>query len=310
MSLRPTAERRHDPLLHPRHWPSWIGVGMLRLFSLLPVPVLWAGGVLVGELLYYLVPSRRRVVAVNIGMCFPELNEREHRRLVKRHFHAFGQALLDIGIAWWARPARLRRLVRIRGREPVDALLAAGKRVIFMAPHFLGLEIGGVRISLEGHGCAMFRPLQNKVLNRVMEKGRTRFGLMLVAHKAPLTTLVRVMREGAPLFYLPDQDAHRRSRAFVPFFGIRTATFTTLSRFASLTDAVVVPLVCRQLPRGRGYEVVCRPPLADFPTNDLLQDAAAMNREIEQEVREAPHQYFWMHRRFKTRPPGEASLYD
>lgn len=309
MSPRPTAERGHGLLLHPRHWPSWIGVGVLWLFSLLPVPVLWAGGVLVGELLYYLVPSRRRVVSVNIELCFPELSERERRRLVKRHFHAFGQAVLDIGIAWWARPARLCRLVRIRDREPVDALLAAGKRVIFMAPHFLGLEIGGVRISLEGHGCAMFRPLQNKVLNRVMEKGRTRFGLMLVAHKAPLTTLVRMMREGAPLFYLPDQDAHRRSRAFVPFFGVRTATFTTLSRFASLADAVVVPLVCRQLPRGRGYEVICRPPLVDFPSNDLLQDAATMNREIEQEVREAPHQYFWMHRRFKTRPPGEASLY-
>lgn len=281
----------------------------MRLISLLPLPVLAAGGVVIGELLYYLVPSRRHVVAVNIALCFPELGSREQRRIVRQHFHAFGQTLLDIGVAWWGRPARLRRLVHIRGREHAEGLIAQGKSVILMAPHFLGLEIGGIRTSLEGGGCAMFRPVDNPALNAVMEKARSRFGLTLISHRAPLTTVVRMVREGLPLFYLPDQDPHRRSRTFVPFFGVRAATFTSLSRLAAVTEAAVVPCICRQLPRGQGYEVLLRPPLADFPTDDPVEDAARMNREIEREVRALPTQYFWMHKRFKTRPPGEPKIY-
>ena len=142
-----------------------------------------------------------------------------------------------------------------------------------------------------------------------MERARTRFGLTLISHRAPLTTLVRLVREGLPLFYLPDQDPHRRSRAFVPFFGVRTATFTSLSRLAAVTEAAVVPCICRQLPRGQGYEVLLRQPLANFPSEDSMADAARMNREIEREVRELPAQYFWMHKRFKTRPPGEPEVY-
>ncbi len=246
---------------------------------------------------------------MNIGLCFPELSAREQRRVVKRHFHVFGQTILDIGVAWWGRPARLRRVAHIRGREHAERLIAEGKAVIFMAPHFLGLEMGGMRMSLEGRGCAVFRPVDNPVFNAVMESARTRFGLTLISHRAPLTTLVRLVREGLPLFYLPDQDPHRRSRAFVPFFGVRTATFTSLSRLAAITDAAVIPCLCRQLPRGQGYEIRLRPPLANFPSGDPVEDAARMNREIEREVRATPTQYFWMHKRFKTRPPGEPKIY-
>ena len=134
-----------------------------------------------------------------------ELGKGEQRKLVREHFHAFGQTLFDVGVAWWGGPARLRRLVHLRGRENAERLIAQGKSVILMAPHFLGLEIGGIRISLEGAGCAMFRPVDNPVLNAAMEQGRSRFGLTLISHRAPLTTVVRMVREGLPLFYLPDQ---------------------------------------------------------------------------------------------------------
>lgn len=157
--------------------------------------------------------------------------------------------------------------------------------------------------------CAVFRHVDNQVLRAIMQQQRARFGLVLVEYNKPLRALVRNVRAGLPLCYLPDQDPRRRASAFVPFFGIQTATFTTIGRLAKLTDAIVIPCLCQQLPRGRGYEVVFKPPLADFPTKDLLQDATVMNREIERAVREAPHQYFWMHRRFKTRPPGEVSFY-
>ena len=310
MPLRPTDDcASRIALRHPRHWPAWLGLALMRLISLLPLPVLAAAGAVIGELFYHLVPSRRHVVAVNLALCFPELGKGEQRKLVREHFHAFGQTLFDVGVAWWGGPARLRRLVHIRGRENAERLIAQGKSVILMAPHFLGLEIGGIRISLEGAGCAMFRPVDNPVLNAAMEQGRSRFGLTLISHRAPLTTVVRMVREGLPLFYLPDQDPHRRSRTFVPFFGVPAATFTSLSRLAAVTEAAVVPCICRQLPRGRGYEVVFRPPLADFPTGNPMEDAARMNREIEREVRALPAQYFWMHKRFKTRPPGEPKIY-
>lgn len=157
--------------------------------------------------------------------------------------------------------------------------------------------------------CAVFRHVDNEVLRLFMEKGRTRFGLTLIAYNKPLITLVKRVREGLPLYYLPDQDARKRSPVFAPFFGIPTATFTALGRLAKITDAVVVPCFCRQLPGGKGYEIAFKPPLAGFPTNDPVKDAERMNQEIERAVRETPEQYFWLHRRFKTRPAGEASFY-
>lgn len=228
---------------------------------------------------------------------------------MRRHFHAFGQSALDMGAAWWASARRLRRLVRFNGWEHYARARADGKNIILLVPHFLGLEIGLIYLSHEGPMCAMFRHVQTQVLRVIMQRQRARFGLVLVEYNKPLRALVRSVRAGLPLCYLPDQDPHRRASAFVPFFGIQTATFTTLGRLAKLTGAIVIPCLCRQLPRGRGYEVSFKPALADFPTSDPIRDAARMNGEIEDAVRATPEQYFWMHKRFKTRPPGEPSFY-
>ncbi|GMQ89983.1 MAG: lipid A biosynthesis lauroyl acyltransferase [Gammaproteobacteria bacterium] len=310
MAPRPTPERRLSlHLLHPRQWHRWLGIGVMRAFSMLPLPVLWACGVLLGEALYRLHRPRRDIALVNIRKCFPELGAREQQRLAKKHFRALGQTALDIGIAWWASPARLRRLVRVSGVEHARAVLEQGKNIILLAPHFLGLEIAGARINMEHPGCAVFRRVANDVMDAVMEKARTRFGAVLVDHNQPLMRVVRLVRSGMPLYYLPDQDAGQRSSTFVPFFGIATATNAVLGPLAKLTDALVVPCLCRQLPRGQGYEVILRPPLTDFPSDDAVADAARMNREIEGGVREMPEQYFWVHKRFKTRPPGEPDFY-
>lgn len=281
----------------------------MRAINLLPLPIMWVCGGLVGEFLYYAHRNRRRVAHVNVRKCFPDLTARDRRRLVKRHFRVFGQTLLDMGIAWWASPARLKRLVRFVGREHYDRALASGKNVILLVPHFIGLELGVVRLSQERPMCAVFRPVDNEVMRLMMEKGRTRFGLTLVEYNKPLITLVRKVQSGLPLYYLPDQDARKRNPAFVPFFGIPTATLTALGRLATLTGAVVIPCFCIQLPRGAGYEIIFKSPLERFPTDNPTSDAARMNLEIEQGVREMPEQYFWMHKRFKTRPPGEPSFY-
>ncbi|BAU46595.1 lipid A biosynthesis acyltransferase [Sulfurifustis variabilis] len=293
----------------PRHWPAWIGLGLLRAVGALPLPVIaWLGHRL-GDLFYYLLRSRRRVAETNIARCFPELDRRAQALLVRAHFRGFGQALLDLGLAWWSSPARLRRLVRLTGREHVDRALAEGRNLILLAPHFLALEVAGTRISLDWPLVAVFRDPDNAVFRQSVSRARRRFGAKLVERNQNLTAMVRQLRKGVPLYYLPDQSTGRKRSVFVPFFGVQAATFSALGRLAALGEAVVVPCYSRQLARGAGYEIVFAPPLADFPTGDPVEDTRRMNVAIEEAVRAAPEQYFWIHKRFKTRPRGEPKFY-
>lgn len=281
----------------------------MRAVSWLPLPLIAVLGGGLGMLLYVLHSPRRHVVHVNIRSCFPELAARKQARLARQHFRAFGQTLLDIGIAWWASERRLRRLTRFRGRRHFDRALRENKNIILLAPHFLGLDIGGIRVSADHPVASVFRHPDNELIARAMHRARARFGAHLVEHNKPFTALVKQTKKGVPLYYLPDQDAGPRQSVFAPFFGVPAATFAVLPRLARMTDAVVIPCVTRQLSWGRGYEITFRPALENFPSGDALVDATRMNREIEKAVREMPAQYFWLHKRFKTRPAGEKNLY-
>lgn len=296
-------------LTHPRHWPSWLAVGLFRVLGALPFPLLWALGTGFGRLAWLVGGPRRRVVLTNLALCFPRLSERERRQLGSRHFGWLGVAAFTQGVVWGASRERLARLVTIRGRERVDEALAAGRNLIVLVPHFVGLELGGAAFTALVHpGLYMYQKIRNPVIDAVMRASRTRFGGIPVERHDDLRGLVRVMRGGTPFFYLPDQDGGRRG-VFVPFCGTAASTVGTLGRFARLADAVVIPLYARYLPGGRGLEVIFDPPLEPFPSNDAEADAAHMNRVIEARVRDFPEQYFWVHRRFKTRPPGEAPVY-
>ncbi len=295
--------------LAPRYWPTWLGVALLRGLSLLPLPPLAALGAALGMLFYALHGGRRRVVRTNIARCFPHLSAREQARLVRAQYYGAGQALFDLGIAWWASLARLKRLTRFRGREHYDAALAAGRNVILIAPHFFALEVGGIRLAAERPMVSVFRHPDNALIAHLMQRARRRFGGLLVEHNKPFTALVRQVAKGRPLYYLPDQDAGRRNAVFAPFFGIPAATFAVLPRLAAMTQAVVMVCFTRQLPRGGGYEIIFRAPLDGFPSGDVLADTTRVNREIEACVREVPAQYFWLHKRFKTRPAGEPPFY-
>jgi len=220
-----------------------------------------------------------------------------------------GQTLLDNGIAWWASKRRLKRLFRIRGREHYDRALARGQNIILLVPHFLGLEVAVSRLALERPMVTVFRHPDSVPLRVVVERGRKRFGLKLIEHNQPFTALVRTVKSGTPLYYLPDQDAGRRNAVFAPFFGIPASTFAALGRLAQMTDAIVIPCIARQRAYGRGYEILFQPPLKNFPTGNVVADATRMNAEIEQYVRKWPAQYFWVHKRFKTRPEGERNFY-
>jgi Kdo2-lipid IVA lauroyltransferase/acyltransferase len=283
-------------------------LAVMWLLHFLPLGALALLGRGLGLVLYALAAERRRVGRINLRLCFPDTPEPERRRLLRRHFQAFGRAVLERGILWWAPKARFVRLVRVEGLEHWRA--HQGKPVIWLAPHFVGLDMGGSRLATEYEAASMYTRQKNPVVDALLYHGRTRFVMpRLVSRQEGIRPLVRVIREGMPFYYLPDMDFGARDSVFVPFFGVPAATITGLSRLARLAGAVVIPAITRQLPGGRGYVLQFYPAWSDFPTGDAEADARRMNAFIEARVREMPEQYHWLHKRFKTRPPGAPPVY-
>ncbi len=293
----------------PRYWPSWAGLGLLRAIGLLPLPVLSFLGTLLGELVYRALPSRRRVAQRNIDACFPHWEPAHRKRLVHRHFHALGRALFGTTVAWFAGAARMRRLVQVRDRTPLDEALQHNRRVILLIAHFVSVEIGGIYLSIDVPVVDIYRTLRNPVFDRAGKLGCERFRGVMVEMREGIMAAVKVAKQGALLHYIPDQDAGLNNAAFIPFFGVPAATMVTLGRLTKIMDAVVIPCFTRQLPWGRGYEVILKPALENFPSGEAKTDARRMNEVIEQAVLEMPEQYFWVHKRFKTRPEGELDFY-
>jgi KDO2-lipid IV(A) lauroyltransferase len=279
------------------------------LLHFLPLTVLAPIGRLLGLLGYVVVRERRNVALTNLRLCFPDRSEAERRRLVRRHFQAFARAVLERGILWWASKERISRIVRVEGLEHWEAV--RDSPVIWLVPHFVGLDMGGSRIATEHRAASMYSRQKNARLDALLYHGRTRFVMpRLVSRQEGIRSVVRVLREGMPFYYLPDMDFGPRDSVFVPFFGVPTATITGLSRVARIARARIVPVVTRQLPGGRGYVVRFYPAWTDFPTGNDEADARRMNAFIEERVLEIPEQYHWLHKRFKTRPPGAKSVYE
>lgn len=289
---------------------SHLAVALFWLLHWLPLPVLAVLGQIVGECFYWLASNRRHIVMVNLGLCFPELDLPARRRLARAHFRALGRSLLERGLLWWASEARLKRLIRLEGAERLRALLDAGRPVIMLAPHFLGLDMGGSRVAMEFDSVSIYARQKNRVFDRWLFHGRSRFGdQLLLSRQDGVRGTVKAMKSGRPFYYLPDMDYGRKDAIFVPFFGVPAATITGLSRLGRLAGAAIVPCVTRMLPGGRGYVAEFGEPWPDFPTRDADADTARMNLWIESVVRTMPEQYYWVHRRFKTRPVGEPRPY-
>ena len=284
-------------------------LGLSWLLHWLPLPLLaWLARGL-GNLLYLIGRSRRRVALKNLSLCFPELSAQQQRRIARDHFRSFSQVVLEQGLLWWASDRRFNRLIRLRGMDHWRAVET--RPIICLAPHFAGLDWAGVRLSAERPIASVYSRQNSELLNRMLLKGRNRFNhALLFSRQEGLRGVVKALRQGASFYYLPDLDFGRRDALFVPFFGVPAATVTGLSRIAKLTNAVVLPVIARQLPGGRGYEVTIYPAWGDFPTDDVAADTRRMNAFIEERIKEMPEQYLWTHKRFKTRPQGAASFYD
>ena len=301
--------RKFARFLHPRYWAAWTGLGILRVLSFLPLPLLWLLGVPIGQLAANLPTRARRTVDTNLALCFPALSSAQHRHLRQKHFRALAQVALSVGVSLWASKRRLARLIQFRNREIYDQALAQGQHVILLAPHFLVLEIAGLYLSHQRPMISMYKSPKNKLFDWVLRTSRSRFGGIMIERSAELRPLIRMLRAGRPFYYLPDQEPGGAEFVFAPFFGIPTATITALSRMARLADAVVIPCFTRLLPLGKGYEVAFGPAFTHYPSGDNVKDAAQMNAAIEQGVRDMPEQYMWTYKRFKTRPNNASSFY-
>ena len=288
---------------------SRLGIGLLYLLhALLPHAALgWLGEVL-GLLLYALARSRRRVGEINLRLCFPDRPDAERRAMLQAHFRLVGRATLLEAVSWWGRREAVEDLVRVEGLEHLQA--QTGKPLILLAPHFVGLNIGGVRVAtLLDKAVSMYAHIKNPLLDRLMLHARTRFNdQQLVSRNEGIKPVLRAIKQGRPFYYLPDMDLGRKDAVFVPFFGVPAATVTGLSRISRVTGAAVVPAITRW--DGRHYVLRFYPAWEAFPTEDVEADTRRMNAFIEERVREMPEQYFWLHMRFKTRPDAaKGALY-
>lgn len=281
-------------------------LGLMWLLHWLPLPLLAACGRLFGRLFYRFGRYRRHIVLTNLGLCFPGLTSAEKSTLARRHFEWIGRSLLERGLFWWASPARIRRLVRLEGAEILAAL--HGKPVILLVPHFVGLDSAWTRLTMDYDMSGIYANQNDPAFNAALYKGRARFGQSIMLSRQDGTRRgIKAIKSGYPFFYLPDMDYGRRDALFVPFFGVPAATITGMSRLARLTGAIVVPVIARMT--ATGYVVSIGAPWDNYPGASIEADTQRMNAAIEVEILKMPEQYYWLHRRFKTRPPGEQRPY-
>ncbi len=292
------------------HLGARLSLTLLWLVHLLPFALQAALGRAVGMLLFRLAGSRRRIALRNLQLCLPELDEARRTAIAREHFQWLARSLLERGLLWYAPVERIKRLIHIEG----DVGLAdrSERPVMWLVPHFVALDVAGASTQLFQKRLvgSIYQRQSNTVFDAAVRRGRLRFnqGEVFSRHETA-RPLMRAIRKGYAFFNLPDMDFGPRDAAFVPFFGVSAATLLAPSRMARAMNMIVQPVIGEILPGGRGYRVRFLPAWTEYPSDDDEADARRMNAWIEEEVRRNPAQYLWVHKRFKTRPDGEPSLY-
>ena len=285
-------------LLAPRYWPTWIGLGLLRLLALLPYAAIVAIGVGLGRLIR-LIPTRfARVARRNLELCFPELDPKARERILARHFDSLGVALLEFPLAWWGSPRRIARLAHVEGREHLEAAKARGRGVILLTGHFTPMEMAGRILASVTPIGFLYRPTRNAVLAYALSHFRSGFGGYPIP-RDDIRAFIGALKRNECVWYAPDQSYRRKGAEMVRFFGIPAATNTLTPRLARTTGAAVLPYFVQRLPGTQGYRAVIYPAFDNFPSDDPVADTERFNHLLEAQVRRVPEQYLWIHRRFK-----------
>jgi len=296
------------PFLGPKHWPTWIGLGFLRSCTLLPYRMQMGFGRFLGYLSYVLLPRRKHIVKTNIRLAFPELNKAERKKLVIKTFASTGMGIFETAMAWWGSKRRLQSMVTIKGIEHLQNALAQGKGVILLSAHFSSLELSGRLLSFTQPFQVTYKRAHNPLMEAILRHSRKNHFIDAI-NTYDTREMITGLKKNVATWYAMDQDLGPRLHVFAPFMGVPTCTLTTASRLARMSNAIVVPYFPKRLNDSFKYELTILPVLENFPSGDDLEDTTRINDLITKAVKEAPEQYLWVHRRFKTRPPGEPDVY-
>lgn len=295
--------------LHPRYWLTWVGLGAFWLFMQLPYPVIIRVGSGAGRLCLRLLKRRARIADRNLELCFPELSPHERQVLVQRNFDSLGMALVETGMAWFWPDNRVRKWFDVEGLANLQRAQQNKRGVMVVGVHFMSLELGGRVMGLCQPMMATYRPHNNPLMEWVQTRGRMRSNKAMLDRRN-LRGMVSALKSGEAVWFAPDQDYGPKGSTFAPFFAVNSAATTNGTYVLSrLSGAAILTITMIRKPGYAGYTLYIEPELQDYPIDDEAAAAAWINRVIEREILRAPEQYLWIHRRFKTRPEGEASLY-
>lgn len=294
--------------LSPRYWPTWLLLGTMRISILLPHRMLLFLGATLGNLVYLLMRSRRRIAQINIDVCFPELTQEQRKLMCKNCFRSTGMSVFEMALAWWGQPEKLKQMYRIEGLENLEAARQSGRPILLLSGHMSCTDIGSTFLAFHIPFQAMYKPAKNKLFETVMLSCRSRTFYEMVPRKQS-RRLLKSLKNNIATWYAPDQNFGREETVFAPFFGVPATTLTATSRIVRFANAVVLPFFPYRLPDGQGYVLRIGKILDNFPSDSIMDDACQINKVIEDAARYAPEQYLWLHKRFRLRPPGEPKLY-
>jgi len=290
---------------------SKLGIGFMRALAHVPFPLVRGFGAVLGRVLHVLAVPRRRVVDTNLALCFPTRSEAERRRMARQTFVYVAQSWFDRSWLWHAPEAVVARRLKVVGAADVIEEIAHGHEpMILFAPHFYGLDAAATALTMhtDRPSTTIYTTQRDPMIDQWVSEGRKRFGNVITLNRVDgIKPIVAGLRKGGLLYLLPDMDFGRDQTVFVPFYGVQAATVPSLSRFARLGKAKVVPVVSKLTPGG--YEIEVLPQWQNFPTDDVEADTALMNKRLQGYIDTMPSQYYWVHRRFKTRPEGEPPIY-
>lgn len=294
----------------PRFWPVWIVLGCLRLLTLLPYRWQLQLGRLLGRLLMKFPNKSYRTAVTNLELCFPNMNKEQQQQLLRNNFESVGIAVFETALGWWGSKRKLQKIkLEVKGFHHLTAALQQGHGVILCSPHFTTLELVGRLFAEQAHFAVMYRPQKFPLIEYITRNALEKHYPQVIA-RHDIRSMINALRAIEIVWYTPDIDAGIKNSVFVPFFGVTAATITATSRYAKMTNAKVIPGFFYRREDGSGYDVVIEPPLDNFPSGDLTQDALHLNQILEQGILIKPDQYLWQYKRFKTRPPGEKRFYN
>jgi len=295
-------------LYHPRYWPTWFLLLLLKLLTFLPFKVQLIVGRGLGDLGLWTLERRQRIARINLGLAFPDLSSQQIDQLLRNHFESLGMSLFESALGWWGSRKKLESLMRITGLEHLDRALKAGNGVLLFSAHFTTLDLSGIMLATQRPIHAVYRPNENPVIDRIIKRGRERL-LISTIPRDNIRQMIKKLKNNEIVWFAMDQNFGHKGSLFSNFFGIPAATNTATSRLVKMTGATVIPFFAHRQKDGDGYELNLLPPLAMNGAHPQ-EETDQLNQLIEEAVQQTPEQYLWIHRRYKDRPDNQPSYYE